>query len=248
MKRETKRNQPSFPEIKLLVQGIVWVPPWVCPSCSPRPADSMLQSGTLFTFWTQLTSPSHGPSVLPSPSLHFSFSLSLFLSQSLSPTSLGFRLQPSLARSSTCRGLPKTLSRSTQRTTSLLLNESRLQRFMLNSLWCHTHTTQWGAMHNNHFMLYSMCLSHCQDQSCGGRIYVCFTAYVFMSKKSSQIHTLLSYKADAVWSQMWKEYLKTILHTTKSHVCEKEADLSEEQSHVSFLSLWRRETYIKYTF
>lgn len=78
MTREIKRSQPCLPEIKVLLQVFFPVPPRVFPGCSPRPADSMLQSGTLFTFWTQLTSPSPGPSVAPSPSC-------LSLSLSLSP-------------------------------------------------------------------------------------------------------------------------------------------------------------------
>lgn len=101
-----KRSQPSFPEIKVLVRGTVWVPLWVCPSCNLCLSDSMLQSGTLFTFWTQLTSPSLSPSFFPSPSLHPSLSLFIPLALPLSLL-LGFRLQPSLTRSSTCSGLPK---------------------------------------------------------------------------------------------------------------------------------------------
>lgn len=76
-------------------------------------------------YFLELTSPSLGPSVLPAPSLHFPLSL---LPQSLSSL-FGFRLQPSLMRSSTCKGLPETSPRSTQRTTSLFLNECRFQRF-----------------------------------------------------------------------------------------------------------------------
>lgn len=180
-----KRSQPSLPEITVLVQGIVRVPPWVCPSCSPRPADSMLQSGTLFTFWTQLTSPSLGPSVLPSPSLHFSLSLSLnfVLSQFLSLSLFfGFRLQTSLARSSTCSGLPKTplAALRGRRHCSWMNAGSSLTHYGVT----HTHTrTQWGEAHNNQFMFDTLCSPHCQDQSWGDRFNVCSTANVSASKK-----------------------------------------------------------------
>ena len=50
MKRERMRKQLSLAEKKVLAQGILLALPWVCPNCSPGPADSMLQSGTLFTF------------------------------------------------------------------------------------------------------------------------------------------------------------------------------------------------------
>lgn len=90
-----RRDQPSA-----LVQWIVWVPLWVCPSSSPCPAGSMLQSETLFTFWTQLTSPSLGPQPFPPPpsiSLALSDFLPVSLSLSLSVL-LGFGLQPSLSK------------------------------------------------------------------------------------------------------------------------------------------------------
>lgn len=140
MKRGVKRNQPSFPEINALVRGIVRMPPWVFPSCSPRPADSMLQSGTLFTFWTQLTSPSLSPSVLPSPFLHFSFSVSLSLSDCPSLTSLWLQVTAHPRKEFYSQWSPENSPHPAQRMTSLLMNERRPKRFMLYSLWCHTHT------------------------------------------------------------------------------------------------------------
>lgn len=113
-KRQMMKNRFFCPEKKVWVEAIMWEPWSVCLSCSPCPVGSMLLSGTLFTFWTQLTSPSLSPLVLPSPSLQFSLPLSLSLfSHFLSSTSLWLQVtsQPKL-RALTCSRLqaaPQTL-------------------------------------------------------------------------------------------------------------------------------------------
>lgn len=138
MKRQTMKKWFFCPEKKVWAEGIVWVPWRVCPSCSPRPVGSMLLFGTLFTFWTQLTSPSLSPSVLPSPSLRFSPSLSFSSCLTFFFASLWLQVtsQPKL-RALNCSRLPDTLQ--TLQRTSLLVNDYRADGSIYQSLYCHTH-------------------------------------------------------------------------------------------------------------
>lgn len=132
------RSQGFFPEKKVLIRGFLWVPQRVCLGCSLLPVDSMLQSGTLFTFWTQLTSPSLCPSVLPSPSFHFSLSLSLYFSSCLTfclSLLFGFSLQPSLNKDFNLQRSTKTSPNSTR--------DDITAREWLHA-WCFTH---YGATH-----------------------------------------------------------------------------------------------------
>lgn len=112
--KEKEKSQPSPLDIKVFVHPIVRVLLWVCLSCIPRPADSMLQSLPLFTFWTQLTLLSLCLSFLPSPSLHFpiSFPVSFSLGFSLSYSSWGSSYNPALQRSSTGSGFPNKIKLS----------------------------------------------------------------------------------------------------------------------------------------
>ena len=50
MRRAVKRSVSSAPRLRVPCLGNVGVSRCVCPDFSPRPAESMLHSGSLFTF------------------------------------------------------------------------------------------------------------------------------------------------------------------------------------------------------
>ena len=118
------------------------------------------------------------PSLCLSP-LSLSFSLSFSVSLSLSLTSLWLQVTDQPRKEFHLLWSPKYSPRSAPSTTSLLMHESRLQGFMLNSLWCQSHA-QKTHTHTHTHVTTSLCSAlnagqTFQGKRCGDRIYVRFS-------------------------------------------------------------------------